>query len=73
MTLREKINRIIESDTELDRGLLIVSLLDNEGLSLDGNGWLDDDPACSEELYSDEVLTELQWILPSRKLSTSCV
>lgn len=62
MTLREKINQVVNSETELDKGLLVLSLLDGEGLGLDGNGWLDDDEVASEHLWSDDVRNELDRI-----------
>lgn len=44
--LREQIASIIQKNiSDPNRAAIaIIDFLDDEGLSLDGNGWLDDDP-----------------------------
>lgn len=67
MTLRKQINKIIDSDTSYDKALLIIQYLEDEGISLDGNGWLDNDTETSELLYEGEILEELEKVLKEQK------
>lgn len=57
--LRDKINKIISHETSMDKGLLVLRLLEDEGLGIDGNGWIDNDPEAQEQIWSDEVENEL--------------
>lgn len=54
-SLRDKINSIINHTTDIDKGLLVLRMLEDEGLGLDGNGWIDDDQEAQEKIWSEEV------------------
>ncbi len=38
-------------------------MLEQEGLALDGNGWLDDDPRSQQLLRDEDILVTLQQLL----------
>lgn len=63
MTLREQLNKIINSNHDGDKGLLIINLLEDKGLSLEGNGWLDDDPEATECCWTSENMKTIKKIL----------
>lgn len=76
MSLRKDIDKIINSSSSKCRGMLIIQYLDDKGLSIDGNGWLDDDTEAQEQLDSDEIIAELENIFSQeveKKLSPSTV
>ena len=49
--LREQIALIIQENISDPNGaaIAIIDYLDDQGLSLEGNGWLDDDPHYSQD------------------------
>lgn len=59
MTLKEQIEQIVVKGQEAGKGgefvaRTIILHLDNQGLSLEGNGWLDDDKETSEAICEDD-------------------
>ena len=63
MSLREKLNKIINADCKADKGLLIINLLEDMGMSLEGNGWLDDDPEAAENAWTRENIDLIESIM----------
>jgi hypothetical protein len=49
------IKKLIENATDAEEGALLITVcLEEEGLSLEGNGWIEDDPL--EGKYSAEYV-----------------
>jgi hypothetical protein len=63
MTFKNQLDAIINSNTTLDKSLLIINFLEDQGLSLYGNGWLDNDTKTMIDAESDEVYSEREKII----------
>ena len=65
MSLRRNLKKIIESSSSSSKEMLIIQYLEDEGFTLDGNGWLDDDNVAQSELHSNDLRSNLDRILES--------